>query len=105
LAVKLSKWKTKFLIYQKRNCQETPYWPQSKGEPGETKDKELAKQGNTYMLNATDITIYDIVGSYKQKEMIPNTVANGNTVMLVISHFFNPHFSSNLRTLQAKILV
>jgi hypothetical protein len=40
----------KFLIYQKRNCQETPYWPQSKGEPGETKDKELAKQGNTYMF-------------------------------------------------------
>jgi hypothetical protein len=57
------------------------------------------------MLNAIEITIYDIVGSYKQKEMIPNTVANGNTVMLVISHFFNPHFSSNLRTLQAKILV
>lgn len=41
----------------------------------------------------------------KQKEVIPNPVANGNTVILVISHFINPHFSSNLRTLQAKIVV
>jgi hypothetical protein len=105
LAVKLSEQKLKLLIYQKRNRQETPYWPQSKGEPDDTKNKELVKQGNIYMLNAIEITIYDIVGSYKQKEMIPKTVANGNTVMLVISHFFNPHFSSNLRTLQAKILV
>lgn len=42
---------------------------------------------------------------YKQKEMIPDTMANGNMVILVISHFFSPHFSSNLRTLHAKILV
>lgn len=43
--------------------------------------------------------------SYKQKETSPNTVTNGKAVILVTSHFFSPHFSSNLLTLHAKMLV
>jgi len=47
----------------------------------------------------------DLAVPYKQKEIIPNAVANGSTDKVVISHFLNPHFSSNLRALQAKKVV
>ena len=90
-------------LYQKRKRQETPYWPQSKGESGRGRDRSSAMQWHTEIHCA--IKIERDLSPYKQKEMSPDTVTNGKAEILVTSHFFSPHFSSNLLTLHAKILV